>query len=105
MGCARRRLGVATKAVDGDSENPEKLADELEREADRLQHHSDELGEKVAGVRQDWERKRRDQGVPGAPAPAGESEPQPPASDQASEVGNDAPADREADEAPAEESG
>ncbi len=84
-------------AVNGDSENPEELADQLEREADRLQRHSDELGERVAEVRQDWERKRGDQSVPGAPPPEGP--------DEASEEGNHSSADREADDAPAEESG
>lgn len=83
--------------MNGDSENPQELADELEREADRLQRHSDELGEKVAEVRQDWERKRGDPSVAGAPPPEGP--------DEASEEGNNESADREADDTPAEESG
>jgi hypothetical protein len=91
--------------VNGHSDNPHELADELEREADQLQRHSDELGEKVAEVRQDWERKRRDQAVPGAPALEGATEQDSPASAQVSEEGRRAPADREADDAPAEESG
>ena len=96
-GCARRHLGVTTEAVNRDRDNPHELADELEREADRLEHHSDELADKVAEVRQDWERKRGDPSVPGAPSPEGP--------DEASEEGSKASADREADDAPAEESG
>jgi hypothetical protein len=85
--------------VNGERENPEELADQLERDADRMQQRSEELGEKVAEVRQDWERKRGDQGVPGAPPPESEGP------DEASEEGNNASADREADDVPAEESG
>ena len=96
-GCAPRHLGVATGAVNGEHDSPDELADRLEREADELERHSDELAERVAGVRQDWERKRGDQGVPGAPPPEGPGE--------ASAEGNNAPTGREADDAPAEESG
>lgn len=55
------------------SENDhEKLADELEREADRLTEHSEELEDQVKDARSDWERKRSDESVPGAPPPPGE---------------------------------
>lgn len=53
-------------------EDPDKLADELGRDADRLQEGADELGRQVDQTRQDWERKRRDEGVPGAPPPSEE---------------------------------
>jgi hypothetical protein len=43
-----------------------KLADELEGHADTLADDSKQLGEKIADVREDWERKRGDAGVPGA---------------------------------------
>jgi hypothetical protein len=43
-----------------------KLADELEDHADTLADDSQQLGEKIADVREDWERKRSDAGVPGA---------------------------------------
>jgi hypothetical protein len=43
------------------------LADELDREADRLADHSEQLGEQIGEVREDWERKRADGAVPGAP--------------------------------------
>lgn len=49
--------------------DPESLADELEGEADRLGQQSDRLKEQTGEVREDWERKRADEGVPGAPAP------------------------------------
>ncbi len=42
------------------------LADELEDRADTLAGESAHLGEKIADVRDDWERKRADAGVPGA---------------------------------------
>ena len=48
--------------------DPEQLADELEREAARLQRESDRLRGEIAEAREDWERKRADQSVPGAPA-------------------------------------
>ncbi len=52
--------------------DPEKLADELEEEADQLAKGSGRVRDKTAAVREDWERKRVDQNVPGAPAPEGE---------------------------------
>jgi hypothetical protein len=59
--------------------DPDRLSEQLEQEADALQRRSEELHEKVEDVRQDWERKRADPGVPGAPPPAdgegGETEP------------------------------
>ena len=70
-------------------EDPDALADEMEQEADRLEERSKELGEDVDDVRKDWERKRSDQGVPGANPPA-EGE------DQTSGQGSDVPSDREA---------
>jgi hypothetical protein len=50
--------------------DPERLADDLGREADELEQRSDKLGEQVGDVAHDWERKRSDPGVPGAPPPA-----------------------------------
>lgn len=50
-----------------DETDHDALADQLEAEADKLQQHSDELGQQVQDTRQDWERKRADDGVPGAP--------------------------------------
>jgi len=47
--------------------DPEKLADHLDEEADKLEQRSDELEEQTKDVAQDWEHKRADPGVPGAP--------------------------------------
>ena len=55
-------------------EEHERLANELEQQTDRLQAHSDELGGEISDVRQDWERKRKDEGVPGAVPPSEESD-------------------------------
>ncbi len=49
--------------------DPGKLADELEHETAQLQEQSEKLHGDIADVREDWERKRRDQNVPGAPEP------------------------------------
>jgi hypothetical protein len=43
-----------------------KLADELEDRADTLAGENKQLGERIADVRDDWNRKRADAGVPGA---------------------------------------
>jgi hypothetical protein len=48
-------------------EDYDRLADDLSDDADRLEQDSERLGEEIAEVRQDWERKRADEGVPGAP--------------------------------------
>ena len=70
-------------------EDPGALADDMEEEADRLKDRSEELGQDIDDVRKDWERKRSDQGVPGAnPPDKGE--------DQTSGQGSDVPPDREA---------
>jgi hypothetical protein len=52
-------------------EQAEKLADEL----DRLDEHSDEVGERIDEVRRDWQAKEEDPTVPGAqPDPDDEDE-------------------------------
>ena len=47
---------------------------EYEREADEMQERSDRLGEEIADVREDWERKKADDGVPGAQGAPRETE-------------------------------
>jgi hypothetical protein len=47
-------------------EDPGRLADQREREADELARRSDKLKDDVAEVRQDWQQKRASEGVPGA---------------------------------------
>jgi hypothetical protein len=42
---------------------------EYERQADELQERSDQLGKEIAEVREDWERKKSDDTVPGAQNP------------------------------------
>lgn len=56
-------------------EDPEKLADELDQQADQLERHSSKLGQHVAEARQAWQRKRRDENVPGAPPPNDDERP------------------------------
>lgn len=41
-------------------------ADRLEAEVDQLEHRSDALGEEIDEAREDWERKKADDSVPGA---------------------------------------
>jgi len=54
--------------------DPDKLADELEQEASRMQEQSEHLRGEIHEAREDWERKRADAGVPGAPPPDPEDE-------------------------------
>jgi hypothetical protein len=42
---------------------------EYEREADDMEARSERLGEEIADVREDWERKKSDDSVPGAQNP------------------------------------
>ncbi len=56
-------------------EDHERLARDLERETDRLQKESERLGGEISDVRSDWETKRQDPAVPGAPLPE-QSEPE-----------------------------
>ena len=56
-------------------EEPEKLADELDRTAQQMQERSERLGKETQATRADWERKRTDPSVPGAPQPESEEEP------------------------------
>jgi len=47
--------------------DPEELAERLEREVANLERRSGKLQEQVELARGDWERKRDDDNVPGAP--------------------------------------
>ena len=63
----------------------EQEADRLEREARELEERSERVGSQISDTREDWERKRADNRVPGAlpreggdqPAEDGEREPWP----------------------------
>jgi hypothetical protein len=50
-------------------EDPDKLADALAHEGDELERRSSELEQQVKETRQEWQRKRADGSVPGAPPP------------------------------------
>lgn len=49
--------------------DPGGLADHLEDEADELERRSEKLEHETEDVAQEWESKRSDPNVPGAPAP------------------------------------
>jgi hypothetical protein len=53
-------------------DNPQELSDALKRETDELARDGREVKASVEETRADWERKRRDERVPGAPPPTGE---------------------------------
>jgi hypothetical protein len=42
---------------------------EYEREADEMEARSEQLGDEIAEAREDWERKKADDSVPGAQNP------------------------------------
>jgi hypothetical protein len=46
--------------MDSRKQDPMELADQLERDARRLEHRADELGEEIDDVRQEWKRKHDD---------------------------------------------
>ena len=47
----------------------QKQADRLEAEADQLEKRNEDLGEDISDLKEHWEEMRRDDSVPGAPAP------------------------------------
>ncbi len=55
-----------------DDQDHERLADQLEQEADKLARENARLEDKINTVRSDWHTKQQDPGVPGAIAPDGE---------------------------------
>ena len=46
----------------------------MERDADKMEEHSDKVGERIEETRQEWEAKERDPSVPGAQPGPGEEE-------------------------------
>jgi hypothetical protein len=44
----------------------EEQADRMEEDAEKLEQHSDTLGERIDDIQSDWERKEQDPAVPGA---------------------------------------
>jgi hypothetical protein len=49
----------------------QKQAEHVEREVDEMERRSEQLGEEISDVREDWERKKADDSVPGAQDPEG----------------------------------
>lgn len=49
-----------------DDQGAGEQADRMEREADRMDERSTELGKDVRGLRSDWESKQQEDAVPGA---------------------------------------
>ena len=49
-------------------------AKDLDRELDEMEERSDELGAEIDDAREDWERKKADPSVPGAPGDDDDSE-------------------------------
>jgi hypothetical protein len=47
---------------------------EYEQQADELQEHSEQVGDDIAEARENWERKKADDRVPGAQGAPRESE-------------------------------
>jgi hypothetical protein len=47
----------------------EKRTDRLDDQVEEMEQRSERLGEEISDVREDWEAMRRDESVPGAPAP------------------------------------
>jgi hypothetical protein len=81
----------------------EAKADEVERELDDMEAASERLQDEIEGTGEDWERKKRDSGVPGAagmPSEASgpEAEAEYPTKGSEDEAAGDEPADFEGDE-------
>ena len=44
----------------------DRIADDLDREAEDMEERAEQLEDEIDEARGDWERKKRDSGVPGA---------------------------------------
>ena len=55
-------------------DDPERLADKLDADADDLHEKSEKLEDEISDTRRDWQAKRRDPGVPGAEPPSDEDD-------------------------------
>ena len=49
-----------------DRRDHDEKADDVERELDDLQERSERLGDEIEGAGEDWERRKKDESVPGA---------------------------------------
>ena len=61
-------------------------AERMEHDADRMEEHSEQLGDRIDDVEDDWERKEQDISVPGAQPGPGEEEESMPGVDADEEV-------------------
>jgi len=52
----------------------EEQSEKLSRELERLDEHSDEVGERIDEARRDWEAKEKDPTIPGAQPDQAEEE-------------------------------
>jgi hypothetical protein len=57
-----------------DREAHEAEADQVERELDQMEERAERLQGDTEGAGDDWERKKRDESVPGAPTPDGQDD-------------------------------
>jgi hypothetical protein len=56
----------------------EEQAEQMEGDAERMEEHSDKLGERIDDIQSDWEQKEQDPAVPGArPDPDEDEKPVP----------------------------
>jgi hypothetical protein len=67
-----------------EEQDHEELADQLQKETDKLEQRSQGLQGEISDARQEWESKRSDPAVPGAVEPSDED-----VSDSPSDSGND----------------
>jgi hypothetical protein len=44
----------------------EERAEDMERDADRMEHESEKVGDRIEEAKEDWEAKEKDTSVPGA---------------------------------------
>ena len=52
----------------------ERKADELESELEDMKDQTERLGDEIGDTREDWQRKQRDDSVPGAVGDPGDEE-------------------------------
>ena len=60
------------------------MSERPERELEDMEDRADRLGDEIDDAREDWERKKGDPQVPGAPEPDDEDENVPPEADEPS---------------------
>ena len=58
----------------------------MEEDAEKMEQHSEQLGERIDDIESDWERKEQDPSVPGARPDPGEEEESVPGVDADEEV-------------------